>query len=69
MGIVCDTIGLGPYEVLIFLQPFNCLLQTIPHWEADRGFNFKCWMQGKEAWGGGALETRYQEEPGVLGTK
>lgn len=46
VGIVCDTIGLGPYEALIFLQPFN-LLQTIPHRGGGWGFNFKCWLQAK----------------------
>ena len=53
VGIVCDTIGLGPHEVLIFLQPFN-LLQTIPHQGGGWGFNFKCWLQGKEVWGEGS---------------
>ena len=67
MGIVCDTIGLGPYEVLIFLQPFN-LLQTIPHWGGGQGVQFQM-LDPREGGVGGGLETGYQEEPGVLGTK
>ena len=68
MGIVCDTIGLGPYEMLIFLQPFN-LLQTIPHWGGGQGVQFQMLDAREGGVGGGALETGYQEEPGVLGTK
>ena len=63
MGIVCDTIGLGPYEVLIFLQPFN-LLQTIPHWGGGQGVQFQMLDAREGGVGGGPSkpDTRRNQE-------